>query len=412
MEWIDHAIWWQVYPLGFCGAPFREEDPAPAPRMRKLLAWLDYAIELGASGLLLGPVFASQTHGYDTTDQFRIDPRLGGEETFEALVSACKKRGLRILLDGVFSHVGAQHPGVVRALQEGKEDPAAELFDIDWTSGRPVPRVFEGHSSLVRLNHAGEQAADYTVAVMKHWLERGIDGWRLDAAYSISPDFWPRVLPVVRADYPDAWFLGEVIHGDYSKFVAESSVDSVTQYELWKAIWSSIRDRNLFELDWALKRHNEFLANFTPHTFVGNHDVTRIASVIGADGAVSAVAILLTLGGVPSIYYGDEQGFIGIKEECLGGDDAIRPGMPDDPSLLAPWGENIYRAHQELIGLRRRHPWLVTAASEMSELDNTRCVYRAISKDRVHQLTVEISLVNKPAVVILDAAGQVLWQQY
>ena len=99
MEWIDHAIWWQVYPLGFCGAPFREEDPAPAPRMRKLLAWLDYAIELGASGLLLGPVFASQTHGYDTTDQFRIDPRLGGEETFEALVSACKKRGLRILLD-------------------------------------------------------------------------------------------------------------------------------------------------------------------------------------------------------------------------------------------------------------------------------------------------------------------------
>lgn len=229
MEWIDHAIWWQVYPLGFCGAPFREEDPAPAPRMRKLLAWLDYAIELGASGLLLGPVFASQTHGYDTTDQFRIDPRLGGEETFEALVSACKKRGLRILLDGVFSHVGAQHPGVVRALQEGKEDPAAELFDIDWTSGRPVPRVFEGHSSLVRLNHAGEQAANYTVAVMKHWLERGIDGWRLDAAYSISPDFWARVLPVVRADYPDAWFLGEVIHGDYSKFVAESSVDSVTQ---------------------------------------------------------------------------------------------------------------------------------------------------------------------------------------
>ena len=73
MEWIDHAIWWQVYPLGFCGAPIREEDPAPAPRMRKLLAWLDYAIELGASGLLLGPVFASQTHGYDTTDQFRID---------------------------------------------------------------------------------------------------------------------------------------------------------------------------------------------------------------------------------------------------------------------------------------------------------------------------------------------------
>ena len=134
MDWVEHAIWWQVYPLGFCGAPIRDPEPTPAPRLRRLMGWLDYAIELGTSGLLLGPVFASQTHGYDTVNQFRIDPRLGGEEDFDALVAACSQRGLRLLLDGVFSHVGAQHPDVIRALEEGPGGPTADLFDIDWNA--------------------------------------------------------------------------------------------------------------------------------------------------------------------------------------------------------------------------------------------------------------------------------------
>lgn len=270
--------------------------------------------------------------------------RLSGEEDFDALVAACSQRGLRLLLDGVFSHVGAQHPDVIHALDEGPGGPTADLFDIDWNApGGPAPRVFEGHASLVRLNHASERAVQYVTAVMEHWLARGIDGWRLDAAYSVDTGFWARVIPAVRGRHPNAWFLGEVIHGDHSRFVASSGLDATTQYELWKAIWSSIKDRNFFELDWALNRHNGFLAHFTPNTFVGNHDVTRIASVIGSDGAVMALAILLTLGGIPSIYYGDEQGFTGIKEERTGGDDAIRPAFPDTPSELADWGQNVHR---------------------------------------------------------------------
>lgn len=411
MDWVEHAIWWQVYPLGFCGAPIRDPEPTPAPRLRRLMGWLDYAIELGTSGLLLGPVFASQTHGYDTVDQFRIDPRLGGEEDFDALVAACSQRGLRLLLDGVFSHVGAQHPDVIRALDEGPGGPTADLFDIDWNaSGGPAPRVFEGHASLVRLNHASERAVQYVTAVMEHWLVRGIDGWRLDAAYSVDTDFWARVLPAVRGRHPDAWFLGEVIHGDYSRFVASSGVDATTQYELWKAIWSSIKDRNFFELDWALNRHNGFLAHFTPNTFIGNHDVTRIASVIGSDGAVMTLAILLTLGGIPSIYYGDEQGFTGIKEERAGGDDAIRPAFPDSPSELADWGQNIHRAHQDLIGLRRRNPWLVTATTTPLHLENTRYTYRAAAKDGSNHLDVAIDIAGTSSLVIRDASGHVLWE--
>ncbi len=411
MDWVEHAIWWQVYPLGFCGAPIRDPEPTPAPRLRRLMGWLDYAIELGTSGLLLGPVFASQTHGYDTVDQFRIDPRLGGEEDFDALVAACSQRGLRLLLDGVFSHVGAQHPDVIRALGEGPGGPTADLFDIDWNApGGPAPRVFEGHASLVRLNHASKRVVQYVTAVMEHWLARGIDGWRLDAAYSVDTDFWARVIPAVRDRHPNAWFLGEVIHGDHSRFVVSSGVDATTQYELWKAIWSSIKDRNFFELDWALNRHNGFLAHFTPNTFIGNHDVTRIASVVGSDGAVVALAILLTLGGIPSIYYGDEQGFTGVKEERVGGDDAIRPAFPDAPSELADWGQNIHRAHQDLIGLRRRNPWLVTATTTPLHLENTRYTYRAAAKDGSNHLDVAIDLAAASSVVIRSASGHVLWE--
>ncbi|SER68069.1 Glycosidase [Propionibacterium cyclohexanicum] len=412
MNWTEHAIWWHVYPLGFCGAPIREPHPSSAPRLRRLLNWLDYAVELGASGLLLGPIFASRTHGYDSLDQFRIDPRLGGDKDFDELLAACQARGLRIVLDGVFSHVSADHPELLRALHEGPDSHAAALFDIDWhADGGPAPRVFEGHEGLARLNHAAPQTVDYVTEVMLHWLDRGIDGWRLDAAYSVDPAFWARVLPRVRARHPDAWFLGEIIHGDYPAFVAASGADSVTQYELWKAIWSSLGDRNLFELEWALGRHNGFLEHFIPNTFIGNHDVTRIASRLGAHGAITALAILMTVGGIPSIYAGDEQGFTGVKEDRLGGDDAIRPAFPQTPDQLAPWGEEIHRVHQDLIGLRRRHPWLTTASTETLHLTNTVFAYRVSARHGHDHLDVDIDLDSPRTVTIRDASGDALWIQ-
>jgi cyclomaltodextrinase len=410
MGWVEHAVWWQVYPLGFGGAPIREPDPTPVPRLRRLLSWLDYAVELGASGLLLGPIFASQTHGYDVLDPFRIDPRLGNDRDFDDLVTECQARGLRIVLDGVFSHVGDRHPTLARVLAHGPASEGADLFDIDWDAvGGPRPRVFEGHPSLVRLNHSSQRAVDHTTAVLDHWLGRGVDGWRLDAAYSVPVEFWARVLPGVRARHPEAWFLGEVIHGDYPGFVAASGVDSVTQYELWKAIWSSIADRNLFELDWALRRHSDFLAHFVPNTFIGNHDVTRIATTLGADHAVTALAILLTVAGIPSIYAGDEQGFTGVKEQRLGGDDAIRPAFPETPTALAEWGQGIHRAHQDLIGLRRRHPWLRTASTTTLHLDNTRYTYRATTADGSDWLDVHVDLDDTPSVTIRDRDGRTLW---
>lgn len=379
MRWFEHAIFWQVYPLGFTGAPVRpsgDHERQLTHRLRHLENWLDYQQELGTNGLLLGPVFTSSTHGYDTTDHYSIDPRLGDDEDFDHLVAACRERGIVVVLDGVFNHVGDQHPLYQAALRNGPDSDEAKLFRIDWSHEPPQAANFEGHGSLVALNHDEPATVDLVADVMRHWLRRGIGGWRLDAAYAIRPEFWRGVLDRVRPEFGEAWFLGEMIHGDYADYVARSGIDSVTEYELWKATWSSLKDRNLFELDWALQRHNGFCDAFVPQTFVGNHDVTRVATLVGQDDVIAALAVLFTVGGIPSIYAGDEQGFEGTKFERLGGDDEVRPTFPATPAGLSPLGADVHRLHQQLIGLRRRKPWLVHARTATIELRNEFIHYR------------------------------------
>jgi glycosidase len=295
-------------------------------------------------------------------------------------------RGLRLILDGVFNHVGRAFPLFQRAIAGGPQAKEGRWFRLTWPEagkgGEPDYATFEGHRQLVTLNHAEPDVADYVARVMNHWLDRGADGWRLDAAYAVPRAFWRKVLPEVRATHPGAYIFGEVIHGDYTAFVHETGVDAVTQYELWKAVWSALNSGNFFELAWALKRHNAFLEAFVPQTFIGNHDVTRMASRLTDERHLPhALAILMTSGGTPSIYYGDEQAFRGVKENRAGGDDAIRPAFPATPADLAPFGWPVYRLHQELIGVRRRHPWLHRAQSRVIEIRNTDLLFEAFDRD-------------------------------
>ncbi|WP_407344447.1 alpha-amylase family protein [Pengzhenrongella phosphoraccumulans] len=398
--WADHAIWWHIYPLGFTGAPhgaLAAGEPVQH-RLGHLEAWLDYVVELGTNGLLLGPIFASETHGYDTIDYLRIDPRLGDDADFDALVAAAHSRGLKIMLDGVFNHVGRGHPRFAAALADGPDSPAGRWFRWEPdASGTLAPAVFEGHGALVTLNHDNPEVAAHITAVMGHWLDRGADAWRLDAAYAVPAEFWQRVLPAVRAAHPDVWVMGEVIHGDYPEYVAASGVDSVTQYELWKALWSSVLDGNFFELAWALTRHDEFALDFLPLTFAGNHDVTRIASRITDPRHVTHVlAVLFLVAGAPSVYSGDEQGFVGVKEEREGGDDAIRPQFPPDPTGLAPQGWAVYREHQRLIGLHRNHAWLARARTTVLHVGNEELVIGADSPDGNDHLVLALNLSDGP----------------
>ena len=364
MPWSDYAIWWHVYPLGFLGAERAALPPGEPPRHRlpELADWLDHLLELGCNGLALGPVFAAETHGYDTVDHYRIDPRLGSEDDLAALVEKAAAKGVRVLLDGVFNHVGRSFARPDWFLREGDD-----------------VRTFEGHDQLVTLDHANPEVADYVTGVLDHWLDRGVSGWRFDAAYAVPLPFWRTVTDRARAKHPEAWFFGEVIHGDYPSYVTEGGFDSVTQYELWKAIWSSLNDVNPHELAWALNRHNELLGTFAPQTFVGNHDVTRIASRLADDRHLPhALAVLFTVGGIPSVYYGDERAWQGVKEEREGGDDAVRPAFPAD---LGDYGLDAQQLHQRLIGIRRRHPWLVRATTEVHALGQNVLSYTLTGPD-------------------------------
>lgn len=380
---LEHAIWWHVYPLGAAGAPIRTEHGEPQPRLRRLANWLDYAVELGCNGLLLGPIFASASHGYDTLDHYRIDPRLGTDEDFGHLIEQAHARGMHVILDGVFNHVSRHHPLVAERPELLRRDGAQ-------------PRSWEGHGDLVELDHDNPAVLNLVVDVMLHWLRRGIAGWRLDVAYAVPTSFWRAAAERVRAEFPDAVFIGEVIHGDYPRFIEESTLTTVTQYELWKGIWSSFKDVNGWELAHAIERHAEFTQRFIPNTFLGNHDVTRFATQVPQAVAV-APYLLMTLPGAPSIYYGDEQGFTGTKTEGWHGDDEVRPPLPETPAELSSLGADVLRHYQAAIALRRRHPWLVRAAVEVLDKSNEALRYRVHDGD--HSLTVNLNLA-RPTVDI------------
>ncbi|WP_172120969.1 alpha-amylase family glycosyl hydrolase [Actinomyces faecalis] len=401
-SWVRHAIAWHVYPLGAVGAPALcpsgdPDDPAsPAGRaasehrLLHLVPWLDHLIELGANVLLLGPVFHAMSHGYDTVDYYRVDPRLGTNEDLTHLIDEAHARGVKVVLDGVFNHTGIAHPGFTSLPQAGPDSPQARGYrltwpDEPWTPGTPPSDYarFEGQDWLPELNHDCPEVAQMTGDVMEHWCEAGADGWRLDAAYAVPPSFWTRVLPRLRSRFPEVYVFGEVIHGDYSQIVTDSGMDSVTQYELWQAAWHALAEANFYELDWCLGRHAAMLETFVPWTFLGNHDTTRIASAVGGgreggDRLPHAVALLMMLPGTPAVYYGDEVGLEGVKEERLGGDEAIRPELPRLPRghgahESLPSGDQATRTarlYRQLIALRRRLPWLHDAEVTTLHLDN------------------------------------------
>jgi glycosidase len=374
---------------------------------------LNHVVSLGCNGLQLGPIFASASHGYDILDHTSVDPRLGDESDVAVLVAACHQRGIRVMFDGVFNHVASNHPRVEQARLDGLDSEAGRLFRRDPTRPDGLSR-FEGHESLVEIDHASAEAHDYVKSIMEYWLARGIDGWRLDAAYRIPGPFLAKVIAEVKTTYPDALVMGEILHGDYGTLAEEAGLDSITQYELWKAIWSGIKDRNPHELVWALQRHQATRGRELPWTFVGNHDVTRIASQVSVAGAHVAAGIVMTLPGMPAIYYGDEWGWTGVKEEREGGDDAIRPALPQGgPEGLDLNGQSdmaqTQRTWQLLSHVRRTHPWIPTANVEVTSKIYRKVTYQTRA-DSGEWIDVEINTEQEiPHLRITDSTGELVY---
>ncbi len=328
MAWYDEAVFYHIYPLGLTGAPMHNDYGAPQPRLRTLFPWIDHMAELGCNALYIGPLFESQSHGYDTTDYRKLDSRLGTNQDFKDFVAACHGRGIRVVLDGVFNHTGRDF-FAFRDIQEHREDSQYRDWycNVDFRGDTEYQDGFSyenwgGYNLLAKLNQRNPAVQEYLCDTVKFWVsEFDIDGIRLDAADVLDFDFMRalrRTADTVKADF---WLMGEVIHGDYGRWLAPGLLHSVTNYRLHKALYSGHNDHNYFEIAHTVRETN---LKWKLYNFVDNHDVARIASKLSAKANLLPVHVLLyTLPGIPSVYYGSEFGIEGKKER--GSDASLRP---------------------------------------------------------------------------------------
>ena len=330
--WYDESVFYQIYPLGLCGAP-QANDGVQEHRLRRILDWIPHIEKLGCGAVLLNPLFESDAHGYDTRDYRRVDTRLGTNGDLKELVAALHERGIRVVLDGVFNHVGRGF-WAFRDVQEKKWDsPYRDWFHISFDGNSGYNDGFwyegwEGHFELVKLNLRNGAVADYLLDTVRFWVEEfGIDGLRLDVAYCLDRDFIARLRQFCCSLRPDFFLVGETLHGDYNQWVGEGKCHSCTNYECYKGLYSSLNDLNLFEIGhslrrqfgsepWCLYRGKKLL------NFVDNHDVTRVASILRNPAHLPVIyGLLFAMPGIPCIYYGSEWGAQGDKAH---GDAALR----------------------------------------------------------------------------------------
>lgn len=332
--WAYNSVFYQIYPIGFCGAPVHN-DGVCVPRIRKLIEWADYLKELGVDSILLNPIFESDNHGYDTRDFRSIDCRLGTNEDFADVCKALHEHGVKIVLDGVFNHVGRGF-WAFQDVQEKKWDsPYKDWFHISFDGNSGYNDGFwyegwEGHYELVKLNLKNPAVVDYLLDCVKFWVEEfGIDGLRLDVAYSLDHNFMRRLRSYTQELKPDFALIGEVLFGDYNLIVNDGMLHSCTNYECYKGIFSSFNSMNLFEIAHSLHRQfgsDPWCIYRCKHlmTFVDNHDVTRLASILTNKNHIPlAYGLLLGMPGIPCLYYGSEWGEEGQK--APDNDYALRP---------------------------------------------------------------------------------------
>ena len=347
--WIDDAVFYHIYPLGLLDALNSGAEEPQRHRLRSLHEWTDHIRELGCTALYLGPVFASATHGYDTTDYTRVDPRLGDNQDLAELIAHCHGAGIRVVLDGVFNHVGREFPAFRDVLDHGEASPFRDWFaDLAFGQQSPLGDPFTytawaGNFELVKLNLANEEVRAHLFEAVRMWFaEFGIDGIRFDAADAIDPGFLREMAAVCREANPECWLMGEVVHGDYRAWAGPGMLDSCTNYECFKGLYSSFNDRNMHEIGWSLNRQfgpEGIYRDLRLYTFADNHDVDRVASLLVRTGDLASLyTLLFTMPGVPSIYYGSEWGFRGEKHD--GNDAPLRPALTGplpEHDIPEPW---------------------------------------------------------------------------
>ena len=397
--WAYNSVFYQIYPLGFCGAPF-ENDGIEEHRILKVIDWTGHIKDLGADAIYFSPVFESDTHGYNTRDYRKIDCRLGTNSDFKEVCENLHENGINVVLDGVFNHVGRGFWAFQDVLQNRENSRYRDWFHINfggnsnyndglWYEG------WEGNYDLVKLNLRNEEVINHIFESIKFWVDEfDIDGLRLDVAYCLDKDFLKRLRSFTNGLKPEFLLLGELLHGDYNQFVNDEMLHSCTNYECYKGVFSSFNSMNMFEIvhslirqfgpeNWTLYRGKHLLS------FVDNHDVSRIASNLTTPEHLPlAYAMIFGMPGIPCVYYGSEWGAKASKGE---GDPALRACFDE------PIENDLYEWISKLAAAHKSSKALCNGDFKSVVLQNKHCIFQRQFEDE--RVLVAINADSSPVTV-------------
>ena len=401
--WAYESVFYQIYPLGFCGAPF-ENDGVLTPRIRKVINWIPHIKNLGANAIYFSPVFESDTLGYNTRDFRKIDVRLGTNEDFADVCQALHKEGIKVVLDGVFNHVGRGFWAFQDVLEKRWDSPYKDWFHISFDGNSNYNdglwyEGWEGNYDLVKLNLCHPDVKQHIFDSIRSWVEEfDIDGLRLDVAYCLDENFVRELRAFCDGLKPDFFLVGEMLHGDYNRLMNDSMLHSATNYECYKGLFSSFNSMNMFEIihsllrqfgpeNWTLYRGKHLLC------FVDNHDVSRIASNLTNEQHLPLIyALCFGMPGIPCVYYGSEWGAKANKSE---GDPALRACFD------APVENDLTAWISKLAAAKKASNALNYGDFRSVVLTNRQCIFeRKTDSERV---LVAINADNVPYTAHFDA---------
>ncbi len=401
--WAYESVFYQIYPLGFCGAPY-ENDGVQTSRILKVLDWIPHIQKLGANAIYFSPVFESDTHGYNTRDYTKIDCRLGTNADFKQVCDALHKAGIKVVLDGVFNHVGRGFWAFMDVLSHREASRYRDWFHISFEGNSHYNdglwyEGWEGNFDLVKLNLRNEEVVQHIFSAVKGWIEEfDIDGLRLDVAYCLDHDFLRRLREHTGGLKQDFFLVGETLHGDYNQWMNDSMCHSVTNYECYKGLYSSCNSMNMFEIchslarqfgpeQWTLYKGKHLLS------FVDNHDVSRIASILNNEKHLPVIyGLVFGMPGIPCVYYGSEWGAKANKSE-------------GDPALRACFEQPVFNELSEFISklakAKKNSKALNYGNFRNVVLTNHQCIFeRACDGERV---LVAVNASDQPYTAHFDA---------
>lgn len=422
MTWYDQAVFYHIYPLGLCDCS-HENHGEEGHCFEKLKAWADHVKEIGCTAIYIGPLFQSEGHGYETTDYRRVDNRLGTNDEFKDYVKHCHEIGLKVIVDGVFNHTGRSFFAFQDLLKNRESSPYRDWYcNVNFWGNNEYNDHFSydnwgGYNLLVKLNLWNPIVRDYHFDTIRFWVsEFDIDGIRLDAADVLEHEFMRQLRGVCDSLKPEFWLMGEVIHGDYSRWANGQMLHSVTNYELHKGLYSGHNDHNYFEIAHSVRRLLGICGNVKLYTFVDNHDVARIMSKLNNKEHIYNVMMLdYTLPGIPSLYYGSEFGIEAQKE--WGSDWNLRPcleladyadAIENNPvtALIAQLGK-IHADYPELSLGEYKELTLTTRQYSFARIYNGKAVITALNNDDAPaELRIPLPVAAAEATPLLTDMGE------